>query len=169
MKKVYFFIFLLFIAVSLLLTAFLPTHKKAEQKPNILFILADDWSYPFASAYGYKSVRTPNLEKLIKRGVKFTQAYCASPSCTPSRAAILTGKYPHNLGEGVNLVGKLDIAEPTYVKEFNKNGYAVAFDRKGWAPGKWEKMGYTENPAGKQQDFNAFIDSIGTDKPFCFW
>lgn len=170
MKKPYLIpILLLLISVSLI-AAFSPKTKKATTpRPNILFILADDWSYPFAGVYGDKTVHTPNLDKLAKRGVTFTQAYCASPSCTPSRAAILTGKYPHNLGEGVNLVGKLDTAEATYVKELRKNGYAVSFDRKGWGPGKWEKMGYTENPAGKQQDFNKFIDSIGSNQPFCFW
>nr|WP_290928876.1 sulfatase-like hydrolase/transferase [Haliscomenobacter sp.] len=119
--------------------------------PNILFILADDWSYPFASIYGDTLLRTPNLDRLAKTGVVFTQAYCASPSCTPSRSAILTGKYPHNLGEGVNLVGKLDTAEITYVDLLQKHGYAVGFDRKGWAPGKFEKMGYKENPSGHRQ------------------
>ena len=137
--------------------------------PNILFILADDWSYPFASIYGDTLLRTPNLDRLAKTGVVFTQAYCASPSCTPSRSAILTGKYPHNLGEGVNLVGKLDTAEITYVDLLQKHGYAVGFDRKGWAPGKFEKMGYKENPSGHRQEFNAFVDSIGPDQPFCFW
>lgn len=137
--------------------------------PNILFILADDWSYPFASIYGDTLLRTPNLDRLAKTGVVFTQAYCASPSCTPSRSAILTGKYPHNLGEGVNLVGKLDTAEITYVDLLQKHGYAVGFDRKGWAPGKFEKMGFKENPSGHRQEFNAFVDSIGPDQPFCFW
>ena len=95
-------ILLLLISASLI-SAFLPkTKKAATPRPNILFILADDWSYPFAGVYGDKTVSTPNIDKLAKRGVTFTQAYCASPSCTPSRAAILTGKYPHNLGEGVN-------------------------------------------------------------------
>jgi N-sulfoglucosamine sulfohydrolase len=169
MKRVYLLpIFLLLLAVFLT-GAFSPKQKKAELKPNILFILADDWSYPFASIYGDKMIRTPNLEKLAKRGVVFTHAFCSSPSCTPSRSAILTGKYPHNLGEGVNLVGKLALEETTYVEEFQKNGYAVAFERKGWAPGKFEKMGYKENPSGKEQNFNRFIDSIKTDQPFCFW
>ncbi len=66
------------------------------QPPNILFILADDMSYPFSSVYGDQVVKTPNLEKLAQHGITFTNAYTANPSCTPSRAAILTGRYPHN-------------------------------------------------------------------------
>lgn len=152
-----------------LITACKPAEKTIDSKPNILFILADDWSYPFASIYGDTTLRTPNLDKLAEMGVVFDHAFCASPSCTPSRSAILTGKYPHKLGEGVNLVGKLDTAETTYVDLLKKNGYAVAFERKGWAPGKFQKMGYRENPAGYQQEFGAFLDSLGTAKPFCFW
>jgi len=137
--------------------------------PNILFILADDWSFPYASIYGDPMVHTPNLARLAESGMVFTHAFCATPSCTPSRSAILTGKYPHKLGEGVNLVGKLDTSEITYVDLLRQQGYAVAFERKGWAPGKFEKMGYTENPAGHAQEFGAFLDSLNGSKPFCFW
>lgn len=69
------------------------------QQPNILFILADDMSYPYSSVYGDPVVKTPNLKRLAQHGVTFTNAYSANPSCTPSRAAMLTGKYPHKLGE----------------------------------------------------------------------
>ena len=56
----------------------------AQSKPNILFLLADDFSYPYASVYGDKTVKTPNIERLAKQGITFTNAYAASPSCTPS-------------------------------------------------------------------------------------
>ena len=141
----------------------------AQDKPNILFLLADDFSYPFSSAYGDKIVRTPNLEKLAKNGTKFTNAYASSPSCTPSRAAMLTGKYPHKLGEGVNLTGKLDVQVPTFVQILREQGYFVGFERKGWAPGDYTKMGYTENPAGKEIEFKKLLDTIQQDQPFFFW
>jgi N-sulfoglucosamine sulfohydrolase len=143
--------------------------KTAYKKPNILFIIADDWSYPFAGFYGNKDLKTPNLDALAQNGVVFDNAFCPNPSCTPSRGSILTGKYSHNLKEGVNLVGRLDSNEVTYTKEFRKNGYAVAFDRKGWGPARLDLLGYKENPAGPKLEFNKFIDSIGTDKPFCYW
>lgn len=159
----------LFLLLALgLVTACKPSVDPAA-KPNILFILADDWSFPFASVYEDSPIHTPNLERLATMGMVFTNAFCATPSCTPSRSAILTGKYPHKLGEGVNLVGKLDTAETTYVKLLRQHGYAVAFERKGWAPGKFEKMGYQENPAGHRQEFGAFLDSLDNKKPFCFW
>jgi len=145
------------------------TNLLYAQQPNILFILADDMSYPYSSVYGDPVVKTPNLERLAQHGVTFTNAYSANPSCTPSRAAMLTGKYPHKLGEAVNLVGRLDASIPTYVQLLRKEGYEVAYDRKGWAPGDFTKMGYTENPAGTQVEFQKLISQIPKDKPFFFW
>jgi len=139
------------------------------QQPNILFILADDMSYPYSSVYGDQVVKTPNLERLTQQGLTFTNAYTANPSCTPSRAAILTGRYPHKLGEAVNLVGKLDASIPTYVQILRKEGYEVAYDRKGWAPGDFTQMGYKENPAGKQVDFQKMLSQLPKEKPFFFW
>jgi N-sulfoglucosamine sulfohydrolase len=164
MRYLYCLLGLLFVAAIGLFSC-----EKDAVRPNILFILADDWSYPYASIYGDKSIKTPNLDRLAANGTVFTNAYCASPSCTPSRAAMLTGRYPHNLGEGVNLCGRLEHRIPTYVQLLEKEGYAVAFDRKGWAPGDFKKMGYTENPAGKTAVFAPFIDSIPKGQPFFFW
>ena len=146
---------------------YLFTH--AQQRPNILFLLADDFSYPFASVYGDKVVKTPNIERLAKKGITFTNAYAASPSCTPSRAGMLTGKYPHKLGEGVNLVGKLDVNIPTFVQLLRNDGYFVGFERKGWGPGDYTKMGYAENPAGKEIGFKELLQEIKNDEPFFFW
>jgi len=155
------------LVIVLALLAF--TRPVPPDKPNILFILADDWSYPYASVYGDTLLRTPNLDKLARHGTLFNNAFCSSPSCTPSRASLLTGRYPHKLGEGVNLCGKLDVGIPTYVRLLEQAGYAVAFDRKGWAPGDFRKMGYRVNPAGKQADFNRFIDKLSSRQPFFFW
>ncbi|MBD2703961.1 sulfatase [Spirosoma sp. BT702] len=143
--------------------------KPSASRPNILFILADDWSYPYASVYGDTTLKTPNLDRLAQHGTVFTNAFCASPSCTPSRAGILTGRYPHNLGEGINLVGRLDYRIPTYVQLLSKAGYSVGFDRKGWAPGDFKKMGYSENPAGKTMNFDTLLAQVSDDQPFFFW
>ena len=143
---------------------------EAKEKPlNILFLLADDWSYPYGGLYGKQEVPTPNLDKLAKQGVLFNNAYCSTPSCTASRASMLTGMYPHNLGEGVNLCGRLDISIPTYVQILRKQGYEVGFDKKGWAPGDFKKMGYTENPVGTKTDFSQMLKNLPEDKPFFFW
>ena len=155
----------LFIFISCSLLSF----GVSAQRPNILFVLADDMSFPFASVYGNTVVSTPNIERVASHGVTFTNAFCPSPSCTPSRAAILSGRYPHNLGEAVNLTGKLDVAVPTYVKLLQQEGYAVAYDRKGWGPGDFRKMGYAENPAGTQKVFGEFLKDLPSERPFFFW
>src|SRR3954465_4514900 len=80
-----------------------PAGPGREARPNILLCIADDWSWPHAGAYGDRVVRTPVFDRLAAEGVRFTRAYCASPSCTPSRGAILTGQAVHRLEEGGNL------------------------------------------------------------------
>ena len=158
------------IILALCLVPVLTTCVKKEPKhPNILFLLADDWSYPYAEIFGETYVHTPNIAKLAKTGMVFENAFCASPSCTPSQARMLTGRYPHNLGEGVNLCGRLDAGIPTYVQILRKNGYEVAFDRKGWGPGDFTKMGYAENPCGTKIEFSKLIEKLPADKPFFFW
>ena len=67
--------------------------KKAGARPNILFCLADDQSYPHAGAYGDKVIKTPSFDRIAKEGVLFNHAYCAAPSCTHSRSGILTGQH----------------------------------------------------------------------------
>src|SRR5688500_10702725 len=72
-------------------------------RPNILVLFADDWSWPHASAYGDPVVRTPNFDRIAREGALFTHAFSAAPSCTPSRASLLTGRAVHSLEEGGNL------------------------------------------------------------------
>src|SRR5688500_2651302 len=72
-------------------------------RPNCLLAIADDWSHPHAGAYGDKVVRTPAFDRVAAEGALFTHAFCASPSCTPSRAALLTGQAVHRLEESGNL------------------------------------------------------------------
>ncbi len=66
-------------------------------KPNIVFILADDLGRYQLSSYGSKFYETPNIDRLVKEGVRFTNAYAAAPICSPTRASIMTGKYPARL------------------------------------------------------------------------
>lgn len=64
----------------------------AQGRPNIVFAIADDWSAPHAGAYGDPTARTPNFDRIAREGARFTHAFTAAPSCTPSRAALLTGE-----------------------------------------------------------------------------
>lgn len=69
-----------------------------DSKPNFLFILADDMGWMDSDLYGSQYYKTPNLQALAKRGMTFTNAYAASPLCSPTRASIMTGKYPNRVG-----------------------------------------------------------------------
>jgi len=71
--------------------------KKISQKPNIVFILADDLGWPQLGCYGSQYYETPNIDQLAREGMRFTDAYAACPVCSPTRASIMTGKYPARL------------------------------------------------------------------------
>ena len=87
-----------FIIAALVISALMPGLAHAQQrakKPlNILFILADDLGYGDLGCYGHPHIKTPNIDKLAKRGMRFTQFYTTSPVCTPSRASFMTGRHP---------------------------------------------------------------------------
>ena len=144
--------------------------ESSGKRPNILFALADDWSWPDASMANDPVVKTPVFDGVVRDGVLFTNAYVASPSCTPSRAAMLTGQWPWRLAEGANLAGTLPARFPVYPDLLEKAGYHVGFIGKGWAPGNVTAGGRTRNPAGKQYaSYKAFMDARPVDTPFCLW
>ena len=139
-------------------------------RPNILFALADDWGWPFASVAGDPVVKTPVFDRVARSGVLFTNAFVSAPSCTPSRAAMLTGQWHWRLGEGANLGGTLPAQFPVYPDLLEAAGYHIGFTRKGWAPGDEAPGGRKRNPAGPPyQDFGAFLSTRLRRAPFCFW
>lgn len=145
-----------------------PKNEMQEPKPNILFIIADDWSYPHAGVYGDTVVKTPHFNRIANEGILFDHAFVSSPSCTPSRAAILSGQHFWRLQEGANLYGPLRPKHPVYTDLLEKGGYHVGFTDKGWGPGK--PKGRPHNPAGKPFDsFEQFLLSRSEAQPFCFW
>jgi len=144
--------------------------QPTSRRPNILVCIADDWSFPHAGAYGNKAARTPTFNRLASEGAVFTNAYCAAPSCTPSRGAILTGQAPHRLAEGGDLWGTLPARFAVYPDLLEESGYVVGHTRKGWGPGLIEPGGRTRNPAGPHfKDFRTFLETVPADRPFCFW
>lgn len=119
---------------SLLLTPL--TQAQAVHKPNVIFILVDDMGYGDLSSFGAKEIRTPNIDRLGKEGVKLMQAYSNGPVCTPTRAAFITGRYQQRVGLewAINATEKdpgLSVEEPSIARMLKNNGYATAI------MGKW--------------------------------
>src|SRR4051794_38806206 len=111
------------------------TARPVGGRPNILFALADDWSWPHAGVYGDKVVKTPTFDRVAQEGVLFRHTFCVSPSCTPSRAAILTGRTIHQLEESGNLWSTLAQKFELYPDLLEAAGYHIGLKGKGWGPG----------------------------------
>jgi len=158
-------------SVGLALAGALPSIAEPKDKrPNILFIIADDWSFPHAGVYGDNIVETPNFDKVAANGVVFTNSFCATPSCTGSRGAILTGQHVHRLDEGANLYGFLPKRLQVYPDILEAAGYTVGLALKGHGPAPADMGGRPRNPAGPSfPDFKTFMSQAPADKPFCFW
>lgn len=137
-------------------------------KPNILFAIADDWGWPHAGSYGDPVVKTPAFDRVAREGLLFEHAYVSSPSCTPSRNAILTGQYHWRLGAGASLHSSLDPAFPVYPLLLEDAGYHIGSWRKSWGPGKLK--GWARFPSGKHyKGFKDFMSKRPEGKPFCFF
>ena len=159
-----------FLGAILALISFQSCQQELPQRPNILFAIADDWGWPHAGIYGDPVVQTPAFDRVAREGILFNHAYVSSPSCTPSRNAILTGQYHWRLGPGANLWSTLDPATPVYPLLLEDAGYKIGRFRKSWGPGdisNWER-----HPAGHDYTNTGFAEFMAEkpkDQPFCFW
>lgn len=140
-----------------------------KDRPNILFCFADDWGWPHAGAYGDKAVATDAFDRIANEGVLFTHAFVSSPSCTPSRNALITGQQFYRLEQGASLWSTLDSSYPNFMHQLRDSGYEIGHWRKAWGPGNFKKGGYTEHPCGPNSKFPDFINNRDSSKPFCFW
>ena len=122
------------------------------------------------SIYGNDEVcKTPTFDRIAKNGILFHHAYVSSPSCTPSRNAILTGQWHWRLGGGGNLWSVLDPKHRTYPHLLEDAGYFTGSWRKSWGPGNarnWKRYPAVKRFKSPVAFLNAWKD---TDKPFCFW
>ena len=109
--------------------------EKSTDKPNVVIIFCDDVGYADIGVFGAKGYETPDLDRMAAEGVKFTDFYAAAPSCTPSRAALMTGCYPQRVSLP-NVIGpnaKIGVGdqEQTIAEILKPLGYATA------CYGKW--------------------------------
>ena len=157
-------------------------------RPNVLVAIADDQSYPHASAYGYQAISTPGFDRVAKEGVLFDNAFTPAPGCSPMRAAFLTGRHIwqiENAGTHASSFPKKYVA---YQKQLEDAGYFVGYTGKAWGPGNWKTSGRDRNPAGPafsdrknksapsgvsktdySGNFDLFLEQRPKSKPFSFW
>ena len=143
-----------------------------DKKPNILFILVDDWGWTDLSSAGSKYYETPNIDRLSREGLKFTQAYSVGPNCAPSRASLMTGKYTprhgiftvSNSDRGESSQRKLipiennTVLNPSFVtiaEELKNDGYATGLI------GKWQLGGKPKGADAHAQGFDHVIGGSG--------
>ena len=144
------------------------SYASAMEKPNILFLMGDDWSAPHAGILGDPVVKTPAFDRIAREGVLFRNAFVSSPSCTPSRLAIATGQWHWRLEDGKNLGGALREGVPVYPEMLQAAGYQIGFAHKGAAPSDYR---YTDrDPFGPRfKTFEEFLAQRKAGTPFCFW
>ncbi|WP_404189568.1 sulfatase family protein [Streptomyces tauricus] len=119
-----------------------PSGAAAGRRPNILVILGDDLGWADLSSYGAPHIRTPHLDRLARQGVRFTDAYSGSATCSPTRFSLYTGRYPGRTPGGLaepiaNKAQGLDPNHPTLASLLKKAGYSTALIGKwhcGWLP-----------------------------------
>lgn len=185
--------FLLLVCLSVVLL-FMPTSSFAQddssdQRPNILFAISDDASFPHKGAYGTEWVQTPAFDRVASEGILFNRAYTPNPKCAPSRAIILTGRNSWQLEEAANHWPYFPQKFKVFPEVLAEHGYFVGATGKKWAPGIVETtdgeprsltgLAYDEHRAEPPttgisdndyaSNFEAFLQDRPSEKPFSFW
>src|SRR5687767_11925273 len=136
--------------------------------PNVVYIVADDLGYGDLACYGHPTIRTPHLDRMAREGMRFTDFYSASSVCTPSRAAMLTGRYAVRSGMAsdrrrvlfANSSGGLPESEVTIAEALRAKGYATA------CVGKWHLGHLPAYLPGKHGFDSSFILPYSNDMDF---
>src|SRR5689334_21953213 len=147
--------------VVALLVAIVSSSASAATKPNLLIIYADDLGWGETGCQGNKDIPTPHIDSLAKNGIRFTQGYVAATYCSPSRAGLMTGRYPTRFGHEFNSVANvtgLHLNETTLADRLKKLGYATA------CVGKWH-LGRSAEYRPTRRGFDEFFGTLA-NTPF---
>lgn len=133
------------------------SNDTTDRSPNVIVIFMDDMGYGDLSSYGHPIIQTPNIDRLANEGQKWTSFYCASSVCSPSRGALLTGRYPIRIGLGgeearvffPESIGGLPSSEITIAEMLKEQGYATAII------GKWH-LGHLPQFLPTKQGFDYY-------------
>ena len=182
--------FCCFIAVAItIVMTLLSGSVRADDRPNILFAIADDWSYGHASIYGCPWVNTPSFDQIARQGILFRNAYTPNAKCAPSRATILTGRYSWQLEEAGNHMCLFPAKFGGFIERLSADGYTAGFTGKGWGPGiandaKGKRRAITGKAYSKRKakppakaisnndyaaNFGDFLSDAPQGKPWVFW
>jgi arylsulfatase A-like enzyme len=171
--------------ISLLMAA--PAYS--QERPNIVFCIADDASYHHFGANGCSWVKTPNFDRVCREGIRFCNCYTPNAKSAPSRACILTGRNSWQLREAGNHITNFPADIKTFPEALRENGYETAFTGKGWEPGNPGTVNgqprlltgqpfqaHTATPPtramsaiGYAANFEQFLAERDAAKPFFFW
>ncbi len=158
-------------------------------RPNILFAIADDWSFGHAGAYGCQWVKTPSFDRVARDGILFQRAYTPNAKCAPSRAIILTGRYSWQLEQAANHMNVFPAKFGGFVETLEANDYFTGYTGKGWGPGiandaNGKRRLITGRSFGRRKakppargisnndysaNFNDFLSAVPDGRAWCFW
>lgn len=159
------------------------------RRPNILFCIADDISFPHMGAYGTQWVQTPGFDRVAKEGLLFQRMYTCNAKSAPSRSSIITGRNSWQLEEACNHWPSFPSKFKSYPEVLSENGYFVGATGKGWGPGVakdslgvprqivgkiWNQIKLSPSTSGISDidyasNFKEFLRNKPNEQPFCFW
>ncbi len=137
--------------------------KINSQKPNIIYIMTDDHAFQALSCYGSDLIETPNLDRLAKEGMRFTQSFVTNSICAPSRATLLTGKYSHKNGV-IDNATEFDGSQMTFPKLLQTAGYKTAMIGKWHLKSHPTGFDYWKVLPGQGSYYNPDFIEMGTQK-----
>jgi choline-sulfatase len=137
-----------------------PVRKAGPDRPNILMIFSDEHHWAYSGFNGHPIVRTPNLDRLAARGVNFTNAYCNSPLCSPSRQSFMAGQHPHKAGLWNNCTSMPENSV-TWAHALHQAGYETLLCGKMHFNGYQRMYGFDRRPVLEMNTDGQLIHSYG--------